>query len=164
MIISLWMFHIILYQPEIPQNTGNIGRLCAVTHCRLHLIHPIGFEITDKKLRRSGMDYWYDLDVQHHKDWEAFERSPMAPSLNRIFMLTTKAKKTYWEASFLEGDGLLFGNEGSGCPDFLHQKLGHQRLTIPHKNTAMRSLNLANSVSIVVYEALRQTDFVNLGK
>ncbi len=149
------MFHIILHRPEIPQNTGNIGRLSAITGSQLHLIHPLGFEITDKHLKRSGMDYWKDLDVKNHENWDAFEKHPLFPK--RIWMLTTKSTKSFWDAEFQEGDGLLFGNEGSGCPEWLHEKIGDERqITIPHMNNEMRSLNIANSVSIAVYEALRQ--------
>ena len=83
--------HVILHNPKIPQNTGNIGRMCSILGARLHLIHPLGFIITDSKLKRSGMDYWYELDVVHHKDWDAFKASPLAPKLDRIWLLTTKA-------------------------------------------------------------------------
>lgn len=148
------MLHIILFRPEIPQNTGNVGRLCAVTQSRLHLIHPLGFTITDKHLKRSGMDYWHTLDVHHHNDWEAFENSPNAPK--RLWLLTTKGQQVFWDASFEDGDGLVFGSEGSGVPDWLHEKLSARRLTIPQPNAELRSLNLATSVGIVTYEALRQ--------
>ena len=148
------MLHIVLFNPEIPQNTGNIGRLCAITESRLHLIHPLGFTITDKHLKRSGMDYWHSLDVHHHRDWAAFQASPHAPK--RLWLFTTKADAVYWDARFEEEDGLVFGSEGNGAPDWLHDQLAGQRLTIPHKNTTLRSLNLSTSVGVATYEALRQ--------
>lgn len=148
------MLHIVLFEPEIPQNTGNIGRLCAISETRLHLIHPLGFRISDKHLKRSGMDYWKDLDLVEHADWEAFENSDKKP--NRLWMFTTKATKSFWDVQYLDGDGLLFGNEGKGCPDWLHQRVGDNRLTIPHKNKTLRSINLATSAGIALFEALRQ--------
>lgn len=148
------MLHIVLFNPQIAPNTGNVGRLCAVTRSRLHLIHPLGFEINDKNLRRAGMDYWYSLDVHEHADWAAFKASPLAPK--RLWLLTTHAEKTFWEAAYAQGDGLVFGNEGSGAPDWLHEEIGtSQRITIPHANTALRSLNLSTAVGIATYEALR---------
>lgn len=150
------MLHIILYNPEIPQNTGNIGRLCAITECRLHLIHPLGFTITDKHLKRSGMDYWQSLDVHHHDDWSAFRQSSHAPT-GRLWLFTTKADHSFWDVEYAAGDGLVFGNEGHGAPAWLHQELEGQRVTIPQKNAELRSLNLATSVGIATYEALRQT-------
>jgi len=148
------MLHIILFNPEIPQNTGNIGRLCAITQSRLHLIHPLGFKITDKQLKRSGMDYWKSLDVHHHEDWNAFKASPLAPK--RLWLFTTKSEHTYWDVRYEKDDGLVFGNEGHGAPEWLHQELEGKRLNIPHKNKELRSLNLATSVGIAAYEALRQ--------
>ncbi len=148
------MLHIVLYNPEIPQNTGNIGRLCAITHSRLHLIYPLGFKITDKQLRRSGMDYWHSLDVHHHENWEAFAASPHAPK--RLWLFTTKAEHAYWDVEYVDGDGLLFGNEGHGAPEWLHKELQGQRITIPQANPEMRSLNLATAAGIATYEALRQ--------
>jgi len=148
------MIDVILYQPEIPQNTGNIGRLCAFTSCRLHLIHPLGFKITDKNLRRAGMDYWKSLDVIEHQNWDSFVHSSHRPK--NIFLLSTHAKKSIWDVSFQAGDGLLFGNEGGGVPPEIHQWAGDHRLTIPKYSPDLRSLNLAVSVGISVYEAIRQ--------
>ena len=148
------MLHIILFNPEIPQNTGNIGRLCAITESRLHLIYPLGFTITDKHLKRSGMDYWQSLDINHHDSWEAFTASEHAPK--RLWLFTTKADHAYWDVEYQDGDGLLFGNEGHGAPDWLHAELEGKRVTIPHKNSELRSLNLSTSVGIATYEALRQ--------
>ncbi len=151
-------FHIILFNPEIPQNTGNVGRLCAYADCRLHLIRPLGFTITDRHLKRSGMDYWKTLDVVYHDGWEEFLRSPEAPLEERIWMFTTHASGSLWDARFARGDGLLFGNEGSGCPAWLHARIRDSRKRgIPRfSDHPLRSLNLATSVGVVTYEALRQ--------
>lgn len=148
------MLHIILFNPEIPQNTGNIGRLCAISGSRLHLIHPLGFNITDKHLRRSGMDYWKTLDVHHHENWEAFKTSDSRPK--RLWLFTTKAKKSFWDVSYADEDGLLFGNEGHGAPSWLHEEINDNRVTIPHPVDSLRSLNLSTSVGIATYEVIRQ--------
>ena len=148
------MLHIVLYRPEIPQNTGNIGRMCALTKSRLHLIHPLGFTVTDKHLKRAGMDYWKTLDIVHHKDWESFKLSSEAPK--RLWLFTTKATKSYWDVEFKDGDGLLFGNEGAGAPAFLHDYVGENRVTIPQADPTLRSLNLSTAAGIACYEALRQ--------
>ncbi len=149
------MLHLVLYQPQIAPNTGNIGRMCAVTRARLHLIHPLGFEITDKHLKRAGMDYWHSLDVHHHENWEAFKRSPTAPA--RLWLFTTHATRTFWDVRYADGDGLVFGNEEAGVPDWLHRELGDdRRVKIPHANAALRSLNLSTAAGIACYEALRQ--------
>ena len=149
------MLHIILFQPDIPQNTGNVGRLCAFTKTRLHLIHPLGFEISDKQLRRAGMDYWHSLDVHEHEDWEAFQKSQVGPE--RLWLFTTKATHTHWDVSYQDGDGLLFGKETAGAPQWLHDEVGAQnRIVIPAFDDTLRSLNLATSVGIGTYEALRQ--------
>lgn len=147
--------HIILICPEIPPNTGNIGRLCAVTDCRLHLIHPLGFSLEDKQLRRAGMDYWHELDVRHHDNWAAFLTSPDRPK--RLWLFTTKAKQGIWDAKFELGDGLVFGNEGSGAPAEVHAHIGPDFSTkIPQFNNQLRSLNLSTACGIATYEALRQ--------
>lgn len=150
------MLHVVLFQPEIPQNTGNIGRMCALTRCRLHLIHPLGFVINDRNLRRAGMDYWRSLDVHEHADWSAFRASALGP--RRLWLFTTKATRTFWDVKFADEDGLIFGNEGSGAPSWLHEEVGEsQRVTIPHANETLRSLNLSTAAGIATYEALRQT-------
>jgi tRNA (cytidine/uridine-2'-O-)-methyltransferase len=148
------MIHIVLFQPEIPQNTGNIGRMCALTRSRLHLVHPLGFKITDRNLRRAGMDYWFSLDVHEHADWAAFRSSPAAPS--RLWLFTTHSEQSFWGVRFQDGDGLVFGNEGSGAPEWLHSELAASRVTIPHANSELRSLNLSTAAGIAAYEALRQ--------
>jgi tRNA (cytidine/uridine-2'-O-)-methyltransferase len=149
------MLHVVLFQPQIPQNTGNIGRMCAVTRTRLHLIHPLGFAVTDKNLKRAGMDYWFSLDVHHHTDWAAFTASPVAPK--RLWLFTTHATRTFWAVRYMDDDGLVFGNEEAGCPEWLHTELTEaQRVKIPHANTELRSLNLSTAAGVATYEALRQ--------
>ena len=149
------VLHLVLFQPDIPQNTGNVGRLCAFTGCRLHLIHPLGFKITDRHLKRSGMDYWRALDVHEHASWEAFLDSPHAP--RRIWLFTTHSSRPFWDVTYEQGDGLLFGKETSGCPDWLHDWAGgERRVTIPKFNPLLRSLNLSTAVGIAAYEGLRQ--------
>lgn len=146
--------NIILHNPQIPQNTGNIGRMCAILKARLHLVHPLGFQVTDSKLKRSGMDYWFSLDVNHHDNWRAYMDSPKRAARN--WLLTTKASKTIYEADFMPGDGLVFGSEDRGAPDFLHAELEGFRITIPHVNRELRSLNLSTSAGIAAYEMYRQ--------
>jgi tRNA (cytidine/uridine-2'-O-)-methyltransferase len=148
------VLHVVLFQPEIPQNTGNVGRMCALTRSRLHLIHPLGYAITDRNLKRAGMDYWKSLDVQEHADWKAFRASPLAPA--RLWLFTTKAERGFWDVKFADGDGLVFGNEGAGAPDWLHEELRATRVTIPHANPDLRSLNLSTAAGVAVYEGLRQ--------
>jgi len=148
------MIHIVLFEPEIPQNTGNIGRMCALTRSRLHLIRPLGFKITDRNLRRAGMDYWRRLDVHVHENWRAFRESSLAPA--RLWLFTTKAERSFWQARFADGDGLVFGNEGAGAPDWLHAELAGHRLAIPQADAELRSLNLSTAAGIAAYEALRQ--------
>jgi len=149
------MLHVVLFRPEIPQNTGNIGRVCALTRSRLHLIYPLGFRITDRHLKRSGMDYWNSLDVVHHQTWEDFLQYGKGPK--RLWLFTTHAKQTYWDVQFADEDGLLFGNEGAGAPPWLHEWAGAERsVRIPQPDPALRSLNLSTAAGIGVYEALRQ--------
>lgn len=148
------MLHIVLFQPQIPQNTGNVGRLCALNGVRLHLIHPLGFQITDKQLRRSGMDYWRELDVHHHANWDALMSSAGKPS--RCWLFSTHATTIFWDVEFEDGDGMVFGNEGEGAPSWLHEACNGSRLKIPQLNKHLRSMNLATSVGIAAYEGLRQ--------
>jgi tRNA (cytidine/uridine-2'-O-)-methyltransferase len=149
------MLHVVLFEPQIPPNTGNIGRMCAVTRSRLHLVHPLGFAVTDKNLKRAGMDYWHSLDVHHHADWAAFKASPAAPA--RLWLFTTRTTRSFWAVQFADGDGLVFGNEEAGAPDWLHAEMGDaRRVNIPHANGTLRSLNLSTAAGIATYEALRQ--------
>ena len=148
------MLHIVLHQPEIAPNTGNIGRVRALTRSRLHLIHPLGYEINDRNLRRAGMDYWKVLDVQQHADWASFRTSTGAPG--RLWLFTTKAERSFWDVEYADGDGLVFGNESSGAPAWMHRELNEWRVTIPHANPDLRSLNLSTAAGVACYEALRQ--------
>ena len=148
------MLHVVLFQPEIAPNTGNVGRMCALTRSRLHLIHPLGFVINDRNLRRAGMDYWKSLDVHEHADWSAFRASALAP--RRLWLFTTKAGRGMWDVNFADEDGLVFGNEGSGAPEWLHEELRDFRVTIPQANPSLRSLNLSTAAGVATFEALRQ--------
>ncbi len=155
------MFHIVLYQPEIPPNTGNIMRLCANSGARLHLVRPLGFQITDKTLARAGMDYRDRACLTVHEDWTA---CLAALAGKRFFALTTKAKRGYQEASFAQGDVFLFGPETRGLPpDILDSLPADQRLAIPMRPES-RSLNLSNSVAVVLFEAWRQIGFAGAAK
>ena len=155
------MLHVVLFQPEIAPNTGNIGRMCALTRSRLHLIHPLGYVINDRNLRRAGMDYWKSLDVHEHADWAAFRASAVAPK--RLWLFTTRTERSFWDVSYADGDGLVFGNESSGAPDWLHDELGEWRVTIPHANPTLRSLNLSTAAGVACYEGLRQLRAAKLG-
>jgi tRNA (cytidine/uridine-2'-O-)-methyltransferase len=154
------MFRIVLFEPEIPPNTGNIIRLCANTGCSLHLIEPLGFDLDDKKLRRAGLDYREFADLKLHPTFESFMAAEGPP---RIFALTTKGGKGYHEASYRENDAFLFGPETRGLPEPILAALPDgQRLRIPMKENS-RSLNLSNATALVVYEGLRQLGFPDLG-
>lgn len=150
--------HIVLVNPEIPQNTGNIARTCAATGSVLHLIRPMAFEVSDRTVKRAGLDYWHLVDVRIHDSWEAFEQAnPQA----RCFFLSTKAPRDYTQASFAADDFLVFGRETAGLPEDLLRERYENCLRIPMVSPA-RSLNLANSAAIVLYEALRQQGFPGL--
>ena len=147
--------NIVLHEPEIPANTGNIGRTCVATGTSLHLIKPLGFDISDKAVRRAGMDYWKELDLHVYEDFDEFvERNPGA----KIYMATTKAKKAYTEVEYTENDFIMFGKESAGIPEEILVKYEETSVRIPMIGE-IRSLNLSNSVSIILYEALRQQDF-----
>jgi tRNA (cytidine/uridine-2'-O-)-methyltransferase len=147
------MFNVVLIEPEIPPNTGNIARLCLATQSQLHLVEPLGFSINDRQLRRAGMDYWHQVDVRHWKNLAEFETATRPPA--RRYLLTTKAKRRYWEATFRQGDYLVFGRETKGLPESLLSSDPENCLTIPMAPQA-RSLNLATSVAIVLFEGVRQ--------
>ncbi len=154
------MFNIALYQPEIPPNTGNIMRLCANTGCRLHLIHPLGFSLDEKQVKRAGMDYCDLAVVQEHDNFAAFN---LAMQGKRVFALSTKVNTRYSDADFQPGDVLLFGPETRGLPEALLLSLPEElKLRVPMLPDS-RSMNLSNTVAVVVYEALRQQQFVGLG-
>ena len=153
--------NVVLVEPEIPQNTGNIARTCAATGCKLHLVHPLGFDISEKQVKRAGLDYWDKVEIEEHASFEAFLSK--YPPKDNMFYLTTKGQKCYTDVNFADFDEIfvLFGKETKGLPeDFL---LNHMKnaIRIPMKET-LRSLNLSNSVAIVVYEILRQDFFGNL--
>lgn len=145
-------FHVVLVEPEIPPNTGNIARLCLAAGAVLHLVEPLGFSIDEKTLRRAGMDYWELCDV---RTWKNFDHFRSESGLERLHFLTTKARKPYWEARFCDGDGLVFGRESRGLPESLLEANAGACLKIPMAPEA-RSLNLATSAGIVLYEAVRQ--------
>lgn len=147
--------HIILHQPEIPSNTGNIGRTCAATGSSLHLIEPLGFRLDEKSIKRAGMDYWDNLDVTRYVNYQEFrEKHPGA----KIWFATTKAKKIYTEAAFRMDDYIMFGKESGGIPEEILAENAACCIRIPMISD-IRSLNLSNSVAIVLYEALRQNGF-----
>jgi len=149
--------NIVLYKPEIPQNTGNIARTCVLTDSVLHLIKPLGFSIDDKAVKRSGLDYWKDLKLEVHESYEDF----MAKyGDQRIFLATTHGGKFYSEESYEPGDFIMFGRESSGVPEEVHN--AHKGIRIPMIKTSTRSLNLSNTVCAIAYEALRQMDFPNM--
>lgn len=155
------MFEIALYEPEIPPNTGNIMRLCANTGCNLHLIHPLGFDLDEKKLRRAGMDYRDMATIHEHQNFTDFLTT--IDKQATLYALTTKGSSNYTKAEFKAGDVLLFGPETRGLPNnVLDQLAGFQKLRLPMFADS-RSLNLSNTVAITIYEALRQQNFKGLG-
>jgi len=145
--------HVVLVNPEIPPNTGNVARLCAATGSILHLIEPMGFRITNAKLKRAGLDYWDSIDVRVHPDYETF-LSVVKPL--RVFMFSTGGRKSYLDADYKPGDALVFGCETKGLPDDLLERFRANVLGIPIQAEHVRSLNLSTAAGIVVYEALRQ--------
>ena len=150
--------NIVLHQPEIPANTGNIGRTCVATGTRLHLIEPLGFRLDEKSIRRAGMDYWEHLEMTRYINYQEFlDQNPGA----KIWFATTKAKKVYSEVSFGPDDYIMFGKESAGIPEEILVANEEHYIRIPMLSS-IRSLNLSNSVAIVLYEALRQNDFQSM--
>ena len=147
------MFHIVLVEPEIPHNAGAAGRLALATGSSLHLVKPLGFSLEDKYVKRTGLDYWQDVDVHV---WENFSELRQAMAGKGFWFLSTKAKKSPWQAAFKPGDCLVFGKETKGLPEEMVAEAGERSLRIPMKPGGTRSLNLATSVGIVLYEAIRQ--------
>ena len=146
------MFNVVLVEPEIPPNTGNVGRLCLATRSTLHLIKPLGFSLDDRQLRRAGLDYWQEVPLQL---WDSFEALQRAQSdATRYFFLTTKTQRTYYDVNFHANDFLVFGRETKGLPHKLLVANANSCITIPMHGT--RSLNLATAVAIVLFEATRQ--------
>ena len=154
--------NIVLVEPEIPQNTGNIARTCAATGSKLHLVKPYGFEITDKYVKRAGLDYWDKLEIEEYDNLESF-LSKHKPKENNMYFVTTKGKHCYSDVDYSKLDDvyLLFGKETKGLPEDLLTKYIDNAIRIPMRKT-LRSLNLSNSVAIVAYEVLRQADFSGL--
>jgi tRNA (cytidine/uridine-2'-O-)-methyltransferase len=150
--VDLSGFNVVLVEPEIPPNTGNVGRLCLATKSTLHLIKPFGFSLDDRQLKRAGLDYWEEVEV---KTWDSFAELQRAQEKTaRYFFLTTKSKRAYWDVKFEAGDFLVFGRETKGLPERLLADHADQCLSIPMEGT--RSLNLATAVGIVLFEAMRQ--------
>lgn len=151
------VLHIVLFEPEIPPNTGNIARLCACTGAKLHLVHPLGFDINDKQLRRAGLDYWQHLQVQEHENWQALQAyfQENMPTPVRMLALTTKTDTSIWDVQYQRHDVLVFGPESRGLPAYIRDAL--EPVTIPmRKDAPVRSLNLSSACAVVTYEALRQ--------
>lgn len=155
------MFDIVLFEPEIPPNTGNAVRLAANSGCRLHLIEPLGFDISDKAVRRAGMDYAEFAEVQVHAGWPEFRQS--RPTSQRLFALTTKGQHSVFATRFLPGDVFVFGPESRGLPAHMLAEIGLDRCLRLPMMPQCRSLNLSNAVAVTVYEAWRQQAFRNTG-
>lgn len=147
------MFHIVLVEPEIPPNTGNIARLCAATRSTLHLVEPLGFELSDRTLKRAGMDYWEHVEW---KTWPSLAAVREHLSGHRFYLFTTKTDRLYTSVKFQPGDALVFGRETKGLPEPLLKEYESDCLTLPIANPAVRSLNLATAVGIALFEAIRQ--------
>lgn len=147
------VFHIVLVEPEIPPNTGSIARLCGATNAVLHLVRPLGFSTDDKHLKRAGLDYWKFVDIRY---WDSLDMFLEAQDENRLFFLTTKTSRSYVDAQFSPGDYLVFGKETKGLPEDMLALYADRCFTLPMPNPNIRSLNLAMTAGIVLYEALRQ--------
>ena len=154
--------NVVMVEPEIPQNTGNIARTCAALGAKLHLVHPLGFNISEKAVKRAGLDYWDKVEIEEHESFEKFLEK-YKPEENDMFFVTTKGKHVYSEPEYKKMDEvyLLFGKETKGLPEDILKKYIDKTIRIPMRPT-LRSLNLSNSVAIVVYDVYRQTQFENL--
>jgi tRNA (cytidine/uridine-2'-O-)-methyltransferase len=146
-------FNVVLVEPQIPNNTGNIGRLCVGMQSKLHLVKPFGFEITDSRVKRAGLDYWQDLQISYHDSFEKLLE--MIPNHSRVFFFTTRTEKTYYSTDFKEGDWLVFGKEAVGLSNEILKKFPNQNITIPFPGK-IRSFNLSNAVAMALGEGLRQ--------
>lgn len=153
------MLNIVLFEPEIAENTANIGRTCNLTRTKLHLIRPFGFILDDKKMRRVGLDYWNDIDVITHDSFEDFLN--FSGKAN-IYLATTHSNKLYTDVKYQDGDFIMFGSESKGVYQYVHDKLEESAIKIPIRDDSDRSLNLANSANIILYEALRQIGFAGM--
>lgn len=151
--------HIVLVEPEIPPNTGNVARLCAATGAALHLVEPLGFAIDDRSLKRAGLDYWERMHVVIHRDLDAFLQTPIA---RRMWLLSTRAHARYDGAAFAYGDALVFGRETKGLPQELLDRFSERTLRIPMREGSVRSINLSTAVGIVTFAALQRLGFPNL--
>jgi tRNA (cytidine/uridine-2'-O-)-methyltransferase len=151
------VMNIVLVEPEIPPNTGNVARLCAATRTRLHLIEPLGFELDNRQLKRAGMDYWEQVEWHRWKGWAEFQKS--LPSGARLWFVESNGPKLYSDVSYAAGDYLVFGRETAGLPATLLEENRERWVRIPMLNAASRSLNLSNCAAIVLFEALRQQGF-----
>ena len=158
--IEVYSLHIVLIEPEIPGNTGNIARLCAATGIELHLVKPLGFSTDDKYLKRAGLDYWHLVKVHYH---ENFDEVLAMYHGHKFYYLSTKAPRSYTEAAYTDGDMLVFGKESAGIPEAILNANWESTVRIPMIAEA-RSLNLSNAVAIVAYEAMRQMDYANLSE
>jgi tRNA (cytidine/uridine-2'-O-)-methyltransferase len=145
--------HVVLVAPEIPQNTGSIGRLCVATGATLHLIDPLGFRITDRDLRRAGLDYWPHVDLVRHASWEAFQAAQPG---GRLLCFSARATRSYTTVAYRDDDCLVFGGESRGLPPAIREAYAHATFGIPIASEQVRSLNLATAVAVVLYEGLRQ--------
>ncbi|PYJ41077.1 MAG: tRNA (cytidine(34)-2'-O)-methyltransferase [Verrucomicrobia bacterium] len=145
------MFNVVLVEPEIPPNTGNVGRLCLATRSTLHLVEPLGFSINHRQLKRAGLDYWEEVDL---RKWSSLEALQAANAAARFFYITTKSSRPYFQVRFEPGDFFVFGRETKGLPETLLHRNNESCLTIPMEGT--RSLNLATAVAIILFEAMRQ--------
>lgn len=152
-------FHIVLVEPEIPANTGNISRTCAATGTVLHLVRPLGFSTDDRELKRAGLDYWHSVRIEYH---DSFEELKQAYPDGRYFLATTKASRLYTDVEFKDGDFLVFGKETKGLSPTILEQHPEQLIRMPMRTDAVRSLNLSNSAAIMLYEALRQNGFPGL--
>lgn len=151
--------NIVLFQPEIPQNTGNIARTCVLTDCSLHLIKPLGFSLEEKQLKRAGLDYWQYLDLHLYGSYEELREKY---NNSNFYFSSTHGNKWYHEVKYKEGDFIVFGRESKGLPEYIREENLERAIRVPMIKTSTRSLNLSNTAAIVVYEALRQMDFPNM--
>lgn len=149
--------NIVLFEPEIPQNTGNIARTCAATGSNLHLIKPLGFSTDDKHLKRAGLDYWNLVNITYHENFEEFKKTVKN---KKVFISTTKESRLYTDVCYTKDCYIIFGKETAGLPDYIHEEYINDRIKIPMVDKVQaRSLNLSNSANIIIYEALRQLGF-----